>query len=241
MRTRTNIDMVRDVTKRLFDAVEITPVAGLEGLGICSHPFTTSTLSVNPQTGEALDLTQEADLAMYRQIIFDVIDRCELPILCARIQSAYRMTWFKYCSPYMGIKDYAEMLKECWVTEENPNQDANVSTTEAVTMFRKAKGLMDADEQAHFDALPEVVNIYRGVSPGREKFGLSWTDNREKALWFKGRFEHGDEHGILLTATIAKDDVLAYINARDEQEVVVDIHKLENVQVVEHGEEKCKI
>ncbi|BAL83505.1 hypothetical protein SELR_17970 [Selenomonas ruminantium subsp. lactilytica TAM6421] len=234
MRAETNIDMVRDVTKRLFDVVEITPTAGVEKFWVCSHPFTTSTMSVNPRTGEALDLTQKADFAKYRKMMFETIDKCDLPQVCVLVQTAYKMTWFKYCSPYMGRKDYAEMLKECWVTEENPNQDANVSTTEAVKLFRKAskRHIMDAEEMAYFENLPDVVTVFRGVSPGRERLGLSWTDNREKAEWFKSRFERDGKKGILLTATIAKKDVLAYINARDEREIVADIRKLKEVQEV---------
>ncbi len=221
---KTNIEEIRNTTMLLFDAVPIEPVKGI-GF-VCQHPFTTSPQIVT-LTGELLDLTTPEGKAKYRQQVFDVIKKSDLALCFLMIQTAWKMTWFKYCKDYMSDKDYAEFLKDSWTTQENPNQDVNVSTTEAIAYFYVAnkKYLMDEDEQEYYNNLPNTITVYRGVSPNRERYGLSWTDNKDKAIWFKERFER-TEKGYLLKATIPKKYALAYLNCRDEQEIVVDVNAI---------------
>lgn len=227
---KTNIDEIRDTTMLLFDAVPITEVGGaLEGLGVCQHPFTTSTTILKPHKDTILDLTNPLDKAVYRKQVFDVIKKSDLAHCYLMIQTAWKMTWFKFCSPYMSAKDFARYLKQSWQQEENPNQDTNVSCTEAIKYFKQAnkKYLMEPEDKAYYDNLPTTLTVYRGVSPGREKYGLSWTADKEKAEWFKARFEH-DEPGVLLTATIPKKHAICYINDRDEKEIVVDVFAIKD-------------
>ena len=227
---RTDIEEIRNTTMLLFDAVPITALGGdLKGLGICQHPFTTSTTILKPRENTTLDLTNPLDKAVYRQRVFDVIKKSDLSGCYLMIQTAWKMTWFKFCSPYMSTKDFAEYLKQSWQQEENPNQDVNVSCREAIKYFKKAnkKYLMEPEDKAYYDSLPDPLTVYRGVSPGREKYGLSWTDDKEKAEWFKARFEH-NEPGILLTATIPKKHAICYINDRDEKEIVVDVNAIKD-------------
>ena len=63
-------------------------------------------------------------------------------------------------------------------------------------------------------------------SGGRGK-GLSWTQDREQAIWFAKRFHavHG-ERGKVIEGICKKADVLAYFAGRDEQEIVVDPEKV---------------
>lgn len=229
----TNLEEVRHATKLLFDAVPIEENKALPGLGICSHPFTTSTISMNPQTEEVLDLTTPDGYKVYRKFMMELIDRSDIGHLYLLINRPYKMTWFKLCREYMSEKDYAVYLKQCWLDEEDPNQDKNVSQKEAVKFFRTAQKeyLMEPADLDYYNGLPDNITIYRGVSPGRARIGLSWTDNKAKALWFKSRFET-DSEGLLLTATVPKASVIAYINDRSEQELVVDVTKLKNVQEV---------
>jgi hypothetical protein len=48
--------------------------------------------------------------------------------------------------------------------------------------------------------------------------GLSWTLNKDKALFFARRFK--PPQPILATALLRKRDVLAYLPDRDEEEIV---------------------
>ncbi|BAL84748.1 hypothetical protein SELR_pSRC400970 (plasmid) [Selenomonas ruminantium subsp. lactilytica TAM6421] len=224
---KTNLEEIRHTTKLLFNAVPIEENKALPGLGICSHPFTTSTISMNPQTGEVLDLTTPDGYKVYRKFMMELIDRSDVGHLYLLINRPYKMTWFKLCREYMSEKDYAKYLKQCWLDEEDPNQDINVSRKEAINFFRSAskKHLMEPADLEYYNNLPDTITIYRGVSPGRERYGLSWTDNREKAEWFKSRYENG-KPGVLLTATVSRKYVLCYIDDRNEKELVVDVFKI---------------
>jgi hypothetical protein len=47
------------------------------------------------------------------------------------------------------------------------------------------------------------------------------------AMWFKKRYESGSQ-GQLLTAVISKKHVLAYIDERNEHELIVDVFKIQS-------------
>jgi hypothetical protein len=67
------------------------------------------------------------------------------------------------------------------------------------------------------------LTIYRGIGHVKGRNGLSWTLDREKAIWFARRFV-GVRSGrsSLLTARAYKSDVHALLLGRKEQEVVID-------------------
>lgn len=225
---RTDIEAIRLTTKAIFDSLKVEPVKGFEKLGICIHPFTNNSISFDNKNGRMLDLTKPDDFSYWRSIMFDIIDKQSISGLFCMVSTAWKMTWFKYVCNNLDKKDYAEFLKMCWTEQDNPNQDVNVSLKEAIEFFQAADKnlLMDEEELEHYNSLPDKVTVYRGVSPGREQFGLSWTDEKEKAIWFKKRFEHDNAEGYLLTATIPKKYILAYLDVRNEKELVVDVFQI---------------
>ncbi|SHK80299.1 hypothetical protein SAMN05216582_11844 [Selenomonas ruminantium] len=156
------------------------------------------------------------------------LDHADLPAIYASIPAPMKMTWFKLCCDCMDLEDYSLYLKKSWLDEEDPNQDANVSREEIVAYFRKATKLMNAAEQAYFDALPDKITIYRGVSPHRAVYGLSWTPDHEIAMRYKRRYETGEVQGEMLTATIDKKHALCYIDELQERELVVDVFRIRN-------------
>jgi hypothetical protein len=225
---KTNIQKIRDIVKTLYLAVK--PEIG--DFGIVVHPIIPNQVIPKRYNGETIWLDIEKDYDEIKNIYFDIIDNSDLWRLMILIDKPWKLTFFKYVNQYLSPKDYAEILKSCWTEEENPNQDCNVSTREAVKFFKKAKKnlIMDEDELEHYNQFENEVIVYRGVTEGHERLGLSWTDNKEKAEWFRDRFEHLGRGGYLLQAKIKKKDILCYLNCRDEQEVVVDIGKLKNVK-----------
>lgn len=79
---------------------------------------------------------------------------------------------------------------------------------------------LDLTNKDGFNSLPDEFTIYRGVGRKSKRTGISWTRNKEIAEWFMNRWE--DEGGYMLMATVKKENCLAYINARDEEEIIVD-------------------
>jgi hypothetical protein len=61
----------------------------------------------------------------------------------------------------------------------------------------KKRNAMDADEQAMFDALPETVVVWRGVDDEIAVEGLSWTLERDIAIFFAKRFQDPNTESFL--------------------------------------------
>lgn len=225
---KTDLKMIREQSKLLFDIVE--PSIANEELGelFLIHPYTQSAF-VGIQNNGNLQminiLESEKNYQLWREHVFKQIDSLSLhQIWVMLISNPWYLTWLKIIKCYLSKEDFAQLLGELWVSQENPNSDVNVSIEEAISWFKEAdkKNLMSEEDYLIFQSLPKEIEVYRGVSLGRNKMGLSYTKNKTKAEWFKKRFETENEKGILLHSIIKKENVLAYFNTRDEDELVVD-------------------
>ena len=82
----------------------------------------------------------------------------------------------------------------------------------------------DADRMA-FDALPSRITIYRGtVQAERPKWGISWTLDRDHAIWFAtthGRFRNTQSPPIILQSEIHKLDATGFLTDHNEAEILV--------------------
>lgn len=228
----TNIEAARTITMNLFDAFPFKEDKEMEGFGICLHPFTTSLFIPDRSCRRILDLRNKEDADDYRALVDEIVGRSNIVRLYMLIQKSYKMAWFRFVSPYLSDKDYGTMLKECWIMEDNPNQDENVPIKMAIELFRRAKKdcIMTKKEQEYYDNLPETLTLYRGVSEGRKRLGLSWTDNYDVAVWYQKRFEEWGRDGIVLKAKVKKEDVLAYFE--HDNELLVDVTQIRNIEEI---------
>lgn len=105
-----------------------------------------------------------------------------------------------------------------------------MSVSLAARWFRLAdkKSLMYDDEYETYTALPESFIAYRGVAPGRNPNGMSWTREYDKAEWFSNRFGEG----YVLEGTVNKKDVLAFFSRRGEEEIVIEAKNVQNKQKI---------
>ena len=225
---QTNLTKIREQTMKLFDATPLTPVKVIKNTGAVCHPFAKSLFFFCLAKKKWLDVSTPSGYAFYRRFILNKINSLSLPFIYDMILDDYKLTWFQLCKDYMSREDFAYYLKHSWLDEEDPNQDKNVSLPEVIRYFRQAdkKYLMKPNDFTHYQNLPDTLTVYRGVSPHRAKMGLSWTADKNTALWFKKRYEGGIK-GQLLTATIHKKHILAYIDERNERELIVDVFKIQ--------------
>ena len=198
---------VRSFTKVFARAVEIDKNSIL-----ARHPFTTAVVTVD-ENGKLADLRKEEDYRKWITGIDKLIDRTPIKTLfTVFIEDNWKLAWLKFVKSYLTKKDFAEFLGSAWVCAENPSMDPNVPISMLIRWFRKVDkiALMSDEDYRVWSTLPDTVTLYRGVSVGRKRYGLSWTQEREEAEWFKRRFEYGDRRGTLLTATVSKDLCLCY-------------------------------
>ena len=141
------------------------------------------------------------------------------------IRPLYLPAFFKYTEKYLSKEDFSRFLGSMWTLVEFPNADPTVSPAEFVRYFQQADKeiLMEEGDYKRYLSLPDELMVYRGAKPKGEVLALSWTLSKKKAEWFANRFQ---SDGTVYRAKIAKEHVLAYLNCRSEQEVVVNYRKL---------------
>lgn len=227
----TNLENVKEMTKLI---AKTCPPKDANCFGIAIHPFVDNTVWFARMLKEGLS-QEECNLLnpkVYRQWIKEfskIIDSCNsLSSVYMYWRTPWKLTFMKYCGEFLSEKDYAEYLVNAWTSEENPNMDSNVSRKEAIKMFKSCKKeyLMSNEEKRYFDSLPEQITVYRGVGKNRIPLGLSWTDNKEVAIWFANRWKSENDKSApkILTATVDKKNVIAYFDSRGEKELLLDVY-----------------
>lgn len=150
------------------------------------------------------------------------------------VRKAYYLTFLKYTKEFLSNVDFSRLLGTAWTEEEMPNDDINVPVSQAARWFRSAnkQALMNPEEYQKYLELPDIFTVYRGVTPGHNPNGLSWTHNLDKAKWFANRFGKG----YIRTGTVKKENVLAYFSRRGEEEIVVSPKNLTHLSIVNNSQ-----
>lgn len=117
-----------------------------------------------------------------------------------------------------SAEDYWTLVRDAWMDTEFPSQ--MMDNWIDILDHPDAHQMMDDEERAVFDALPDLITVFRGYE-GEGEDGLSWTLSRERAEWFAARWQgiHGEPQ--VVERLVPKTRVVAYLNGRSEQEVIV--------------------
>ena len=241
---RADLDIAKKVALQLLDM----PISKTERWpDFASHPFTDSGYFVvskgNSFEGGLLEEGEPAyDMwkARYKQNIEESEDIIQLFLW---VQKPWRLTFFKLVEPVLSDDAFTEVLVYIFRGMEAPNADPNCSISDLVRYFKRCNPalLMDEYERSKYDALPDVVTVYRGVTWNNNENlrVLSWTVSLSVAEWFARRLSNG-EGGEVYTATIEKKYIFAYFgteNDHSEHEVVVDPEYLQNITFLEEIED----
>lgn len=126
----------------------------------------------------------------------------------------YRITALTEVPP--ETDGYWEMVATWWMDTEYPS--LVIEDWLVILDSPGARNMMSDEERATLDALPARVLVYRGVPEGGIEEGLSWTLDKDRALWFAQRF---GKPGRVLERSVSKTEIVAYLNGRQEQEIVL--------------------
>lgn len=129
-------------------------------------------------------------------------------------------------------RDFYECFRHVWIHSEG----ASINKSLWLTMMEssrpgKDKWLMTKEEISLLKSFPDKVQVYRGCSTNKVN-GLSWTIDRDKAIWFGNRFNFGlgrppfGKECCLVSGHIAHEDIYAVFIDRGESEVVCDPKKV---------------
>lgn len=232
MSAETNLEKIKQAAKLFLD------LPYKRGEILLIHPYyVDNIMGITDENGDTqfIDITKsEEDLRRARNAFAKTIDNAKtVNEIFLDMRMAYHLTFFDMIKTFLSPKDYGEILADIWCHTENPNGDVNVPPSESAKLFEKAEKryMMDEEEMERYNSLPDKFKVYRGVGAGRVRNGLSWTDNVDKAKWFAERFnDWGAGSGYVLVGMAEKKDVLAYLNKRDEDELVISPSKIKNVR-----------
>lgn len=222
MKKETDLTEIKNILKDFLhipvEETEYSPI-------VVQHPIFESGISyVNNKMTDIM--TPEGFAAVAKQVEED-IDKINDAFGCVNIlRQSYYLTFLKFAKESLSLSDFSMLLGKFWTEEENPNGDVNVPVSLSARWFKSAdkRVLMYDDEYKTYKDLPEAFTAYRGVTPGRNPDGMSWTRDLSKADWFSRRF--GD--GYVLEGIANKKDVLAFFSRRGEEEVVIEAKKVKN-------------
>lgn len=204
---------------------------------IITHPFFQSQIFPYKEKGEDvfLDLSQNDNLDKARKLISKDIDSVsDISSILNIMNPPYYPAFLKYTYPDMSTPDMSKTLREVWLLTEFPNHDPNLSKTEFLNLFAAADKmvLMDKEDFSFFEQLPNTIKVYRGTKYEDYK-ALSWTLNKEKAIWFSKRFVKDGAKSNVFEAKIEKKDCFAYFDSRNEEEIVLNYKKLKKIKKLE--------
>lgn len=138
---------------------------------------------------------------------------------------------------------FVEVLRNCRVTPaafSSGLADAytmgHADRETALLCFGMAQpsDVMNADDLAVFHAFRYPLRLYRGCGADEHEngvYGLSWTTDPAVAEFFAWRFDPDATDRVVVTTQVERFDVHAYINTRNEREVIADVSEAANCSV----------
>ena len=137
-----------------------------------------------------------------------------------------RQDVFALLKDYIPEEQYWKILSNVITEESFYNKDLKRWLTDKKNLSNRHL-LMKDNEKKELNKLPEIVSIYRGE--GNNRKGWSWTISKKVAMKFAKRHLLGK----LLTGECEKRNIIAFINGRKEQEIIVPFRYVRSITVLQ--------
>ena len=152
----------------------------------------------------------------------------------------HRLDAFRDICWRLDGEDYWELLGRVWTDTENAWQDYD-GWREVLCADAEGRAMMSTpDERSALLLPPEQgglaprTRIYRGYHHDTGLDGFSWTLDKARARWFAARLRSSDDPPArIASGWVARHNVIAYLNGRDEQELVVLPEHIEEREIEE--------
>lgn len=137
-------------------------------------------------------------------------------------ERAFRFYAFNKFADNLSDKDYWSILRSTWLDTENAFQNLQewADRWASHRPGRHEFGMTNEEREA-LAGMQDFFPLYRGFSVDGAEVGLSWTTSRVKAKWFAQRFATAKHPGRVATLYTEASSVLAYLDQRGEQEVIL--------------------
>jgi len=192
------------------------------GFGYVDHPFFSSAI-IPDENGNFFNILEsEENENRAKEIMDNILNKCEdIHELTMIVNRKYYLTFYDHGHIYMKPQERGEFIQNIY----NSIESLETMDSQFKSKFLKylleidKKYLMNEDDMAFYNSLPDNIDIYRGVNGKSTKSGkvtkdlwksISWTTDREKAIWFANRFVSKDSpvERVLYSTTIPKEYVV---------------------------------
>jgi hypothetical protein len=129
-----------------------------------------------------------------------------------------RMQMVLTLRPRMEYRDWLVLLGRHWNCCDNI-RDYTSELRRTVGTRGPLMRMMTTEEQTAYAELPDRLTIYRGCS-AHHLSGASWSLDQEIARSFPAQNRYRIADPVLVVASVLKQNVLALLLSREEQEIV---------------------
>lgn len=141
----------------------------------------------------------------------------------------YRAEALALVADSMSDSDYWKTLAWVWTDSENIDEQPYLWETLLGAERGGRNQMMDDDEQTALAAFPDQFDVYQGHTDDRND-GWSWTVDIDVALFFAHRYASvRKKQPVITRGTAERDAVIAYLNGRGEQEILINPAELTNL------------
>lgn len=129
----------------------------------------------------------------------------------------YRLQAFLTIEDRMNNKEYWSNLSSIWIDCENPYINIDVWKLLMQSDRKSSRSFMSGKDQRVLSSLESEITIYRGYVNKGEDVGISYTIDKDRAVWFSQRF---GKDGKVKQITVNKSKIFAYLSGRSEDEII---------------------
>lgn len=230
----TNMEKVREVALRYFDAFEITvDVENNKAFKRCNltHPAFRAAIFQLAASDEGITLHNTIDdptefekaksklICNARTQLNSVETPAEMVAILTR---SYRIPFLKETKQFLSLTDYNQVLRRIIIDSgiaSSPSERAQFKA-DVLELFDESfvpQFFMAGTEQKRYNALPDVVTVYHGVDEDTEDCEISeilyWTTKITELVPTENFSLHASDTGIAYEAKIKKEDIYAYFMA----------------------------
>lgn len=180
-------------------------------------------LVVNKTLDEVLRVEKATTIIneLYNKHFQGIVDLKYILFFCDRSEKIDN--FIKYQND-LDDKDYGKFLINAYVNQDYISVPIDILNALFTSDRVDKTTLMDEDELIKFNNLPNEVTIFRAMTLDEFKSGnfrFSWTLNRDIAEDFLSRNTLlSGKKCVIHKMVIPKSEVIAYINARNEEEII---------------------
>lgn len=139
----------------------------------------------------------------------------------SQVGKAYRVDHLLELVNIHGVELAYVLIGEVWISVEGMQhrfEEWNEIWSHVIDGDGDRLQVMGAEDRKIYDALPDMLTVFRGHQNDGGEYGWSWSVDRTKAEWFARR---GIGAAKVAIVTIPKRVTLAYFGGRNEAEIVI--------------------